>query len=54
METYGNALFDFCYYRTRLKDFTSVRLKNRQTCNLLRIVYDVSKAISKDASLPTV
>ena len=54
METYGNALFDFCFFRLKLKDFTGVRLKNRQTCNLLRIVYDVSKAISKDTSLPTV
>ena len=52
METYGNLLYEFCLYRSRLTIFNEKKLWIRKIKSLMNLTYEISRAITKDDSLP--
>ena len=51
VETYGNALFSFCLYRRRLRDFHVKQLWKCRIYKLQRYVFEVSKTIMRKDEL---
>ena len=52
METYGNVLYEFCFYRRRLRDFHIRQLWKRKVFKFQRYIYDVSRCIARNDELP--
>ena len=52
METYGNALYEFCLWRGRLRDFHVKQLWKRKIYLFQRKVYEVSKCIMRNDTIP--
>ena len=46
METYGNMLYDFCYYRMALRTFRDKNLQMRKVKALVNNLFEVVKAFT--------
>ena len=51
-ESYGNILYEFCHYRSSLKDFHKRCLWIRRVHSIGKMAYDVTKAFNRDSKLP--
>ena len=51
-ESYGNVLYEFCYFRSGLKDFHKRCLWIRRVHSIGHMAYDVTKAFNRNASIP--
>ena len=51
METYGNLLYDFCFYRKGVKSYQDKSMHELAVHQMLRLIYEVAKVIARKDDL---
>ena len=52
--TFGDVLYEFCAYRTRLRSFNTKRLQVRKVMRMLHYTSEVVRAVTMASDLPYV
>lgn len=52
MVTYGNAIYDFCLFRSRIQQFRVKQSLLRKLNFMLGITFEVFRAVNKHSELP--